>query len=537
MVVGIAQEPVLSKKQQAAARKQASAPSLPTSRGHDPTVSVVEKKKTDEREGRPDKASYDKEQDALRAQIDALQLKSNDVRNRIAAVSGKGPNHERKVALRAELDSLRGEQARIKGGRGKTLDQVKLMQDNVGRKIKDLQAAKAKAPFKTVADVDNQIKALEKSVDSGRLTIVDEKRALAEMSSLKKTRKTVESFAAQQAAIDAEKAKIDEVRAALDDPEAKSISDKFNAARAELDKINKEHDEASKGRDALFEERNAISKELDAVFSKKKQSVIDFRAANDKFYQKLNDDRAKRIERQRSERQAHEDAKRSEINQRLLEEAQAPAFEREIEDCRTLIDFFEKRIGLAGSGSTSNGGALYERSAVAGVPQLELRKVETEAPKGAVVAKKKGEQEEESWGGFGGKKGKKGGKKAPAPAAAAEEEKEENGAPKNEALNLPLGTLTALLSLGITSPLTTADVPKAIESLQVKKKYFVDNQARVTKDNVAAAEKKIAQAEAKSKASSTNGTSTPAAEETAAPAVEATADAEVEKTEEAPVDA
>lgn len=98
---------------------------------------------------------------------------------------------------------------------------------------------------------------LEKNVDSGRLTLVDEKRALAEISTLKKTRKTVESFAAQQATIDAEKAKIDEVRTALDDPEAKSISDKFNAARAELDKINKEHDEASKGRDALFEERNA----------------------------------------------------------------------------------------------------------------------------------------------------------------------------------------------------------------------------------------------------------------------------------------
>lgn len=98
---------------------------------------------------------------------------------------------------------------------------------------------------------------LEKNVDSGRLTLVDEKRALAEISSLKKTRKTVESFATQQAAIDADKAKIDEVRAALDDPEAKSISDKFNAARQELDTINKAHDEASKGRDALFEERNA----------------------------------------------------------------------------------------------------------------------------------------------------------------------------------------------------------------------------------------------------------------------------------------
>lgn len=35
---------------------------------------------------------------------------------------------------------MRGEQARIKGGRGKTLDQVKLMQDNVGKKVSSLGA-------------------------------------------------------------------------------------------------------------------------------------------------------------------------------------------------------------------------------------------------------------------------------------------------------------------------------------------------------------------------------------------------------------
>lgn len=50
-------------------------------------------------------------------------------------MSGKGPHQERKVALRAELDSLRADQARLKGGRGKTLDQVKLMQDNVAKKV------------------------------------------------------------------------------------------------------------------------------------------------------------------------------------------------------------------------------------------------------------------------------------------------------------------------------------------------------------------------------------------------------------------
>ncbi|KAK4050344.1 multicopy suppressor of BFA (Brefeldin A) [Microbotryomycetes sp. JL221] len=484
-------------KKQLAARKAQQA--LSSTRGQDPAALVIDKKDEDKSSGKPDKNAYDAEQDALRKQIDALQLKQTDIKNKIASVSGRGPNHERKQALRQELDSLRAEQARLKGGRGKTLDQVKTMQDNVGRKIKDLQAAKAKAPYKSVAEVDNQIKNLERQVESGQMKLVDEKKALAEISNLKKQRKTVESFGEQQATIDAEKKQIDEIRASLDDPEAKAISDKFNATRAELDKINKAQDEASKGRDALFDERNAISKELDGLFAKKKESVAAFRAANDKYYQKMNEDRAKRLERQKSERLAAEESKRNEINQRLLEEARAPAFEREIEDCRTLISALQKRIGVAPTHDT-NGSSLYDRKTIAGVPQLEPRKIDTEAPKGAVALKKKGEQEEEAWGGFGGKKSKKGGnKKTVADDAAATESK------KEDTLNLPFSTLSALLTLGIAAPLTMSDVPRAIDQLEIKLKYFQDNQDRVTKEKISAAEKRIADAEAKAHSNGSDG--------------------------------
>lgn len=137
--------------------------------------------------GRPDKAKYDageslefmgwwiggmgadllppsrSEQDALRSQIDALQAKlvrslssllpsalnpdanappQNDLKNKISASSNRGgPDHERKVAIRKELDALRGEQARMKGGRGKTLDQLKNMQDAMNKKVRRGESA------------------------------------------------------------------------------------------------------------------------------------------------------------------------------------------------------------------------------------------------------------------------------------------------------------------------------------------------------------------------------------------------------------
>ncbi|GJN92764.1 hypothetical protein Rhopal_005802-T1 [Rhodotorula paludigena] len=481
-------------------------------RGVDPAATSVEVKPKEDAHssGRPDKAAYDAEQDALRAQIDALQAKQNDLRNKISASSNKGgPDHERKLAVRKELDALRAEQARLKGGRGKTLDQLKALQDALNRKIKDLQAAKAKAPFKTVQEVENQIKALERQVESGTMKLVDEKKALAEVSNLRKSRKTVESFATQQAAIDADKAKVDEVRAELDDPEQKAASRKFDELRKELDEINKRMDEVSKSRDGLFEERNAISKQLDELFGKKKASAAAFREANNKHYQKLNDERAKRDERRRAERKQHEESKRAEVNQRLLEEAQAPAFEREIEDCRTLIRFFQQRIGLApsaySSAASANGDGLAPRAAeIAGVGKLELRKVD-ELPKGTVL-KKKGEQDDESWGGLAKSKGKKGGKKG----AAAVENGDAPAANGDDKLNLPFGTLTALMALGIPAPLTTGEVQKTIDSLELKKRYFDDNQDRVTKERVAAVEKKIAAAE-KSAATSSDDSATIAA--------------------------
>jgi len=88
------------------------------------------------------------------------------------------------------------------------------------------------------------------------MKLVDEKKALSEISSLRKSRKTVEGFSTLQASIDNDKKKIDEVRALLDDPEQKKLDEKFKSIKKELDEVNKKMDEQSKGRDALFEERN-----------------------------------------------------------------------------------------------------------------------------------------------------------------------------------------------------------------------------------------------------------------------------------------
>ena len=95
---------------------------------------------------------------------------------------------------------------------------------------------------------------LEKQVESGSLKLVEEKRALQEISQAKRSRRIVEGFQAEQESIEADRAKADELRKQLDDPEAKAASERYDAIKAELDELKKESDEVYANRTKLLDE-------------------------------------------------------------------------------------------------------------------------------------------------------------------------------------------------------------------------------------------------------------------------------------------
>jgi len=329
---------------------------------------------------------------------------------------------------------------------------------------------------------------LEKQVESGNMKLAEEKRALQEISSFKRNRRLVEGFQTDQEAIDADRAKVDEIRKELDDPVSKAASERYDAIRAELDEIKKEGDEAYAGRSKLFEERDNIQNELNKLFNAKRESSQSYREANDRYWNKVNEDRARRAEKARLQRATEEAEKKKEIAERLLEEAQSPAFQAQIEDCQTLIDYFSGKN--TGNVSFKSITPLYTRSEVAGVPKLEIRKVE-EAPEGLVARKKKGEEETNYF--VANKKPKaNNNKKGTKPNTVAQEDSPKPAASSASAtLNVPLPTLSALLSLSIPPPASQADVPRVVEDLTTKKTWFEANQARQTEENVAKAQKEI----------------------------------------------
>jgi hypothetical protein len=310
------------------------------------------------------------------------------------------------------------------------------------------------------------------------MKLADEKRALQELSQCKRNRRLVEGFQADQQAIDDDRAAADELRTQLDDPASKAASERYDAIKVQLEELNKERDEAYASRSKLYEERDSLQEQLNALFNQKRQSAQNFRDANDRYWNKVNEDRAKRAEKLRAQRAAEEAEKKLELAGRIREEAATPAYATQIQDCQTLIDFFSgKSID-----NTSNV-ALVTKADVAGVPKLELRTVEAGPAQGLVARKKKGEDEDLYFAGKGKGKGKKGGAKAG--------DASEVPTPISTALNIPFPTLSALLSLSIPPPASSTDVPRVVEDLKTKKAWFEANQARATAENISKAEADI----------------------------------------------
>jgi hypothetical protein len=304
--------------------------------------------------------------------------------------------------------------------------------------------------------VDQEIARLEKQVDGGMMKLVDEKKALAEISTLKKARKNFSGFDDQQKKIDDIKAQIAEQKKLLDDPENKALSDKYTQLQTELDALKAEQDEAFKNLRSLREETDKAR----AVQQEKYQARKELK---DNYFQQLRafknyefEARKIRNEKRRLEQLQYVASKRKETASKRLEEASTPAYGDEIIACEGLIRHFDPS-------------ALppKETTAVSKFAASAQRTVDDSGLKGTRISKK--DTEEESYfAGTGGKKGKKG-KKGGAASTPGK-------------FNLNMGIIEELAKVGVEAPSSQEDIPATVEKLQAKLAHWKEDQDRKTKE-------------------------------------------------------
>ncbi|KAK7513109.1 uncharacterized protein IWZ02DRAFT_51185 [Phyllosticta citriasiana] len=340
------------------------------------------------------------------------------------------------------------------------MEQIRKEDEKLKAKISEQKTARSRVNFKSVEDIDREIARLQKQVDSGSMKIVDEKKALGEISNLNKSKKSFAGFEEQQKQIDAIKAKIAELRKSMDDPESRAMSDRYTAINSELDEIRKEQDAAYKNLNNLRDERSKAHSEQQATWAALKKVKDDYyeqRRANRAYEQEAF---KARKERQEAERKAYETNKRRQIANQKLDEASSPAYLDEILTTEGLIRYFDPSALPA-----------KEETSQAKFAAAATRTVDDSGIKGVKVVRKDAD-EENYFVGTGGKKGKKKNKGNNSPAATPGEGK----------FNLSIGIIEQLAKINVNAPASQADVPAAVKTLQEKLEFWKKDQDRKTKE-------------------------------------------------------
>jgi len=277
-----------------------------------------------------------------------------------------------------------------------------------------------------------------KQVDSGQMKLVDEKKALTEVSNLRRLLKSFDGIEGLQKTIDQKKTENADLKKTFDNSENKALSEKYTANQKELDEIkagrddvNKNFDKLKAERERLHDKQNQTWKGIQELKDKYYAQRKDYKAFEDQIYQQ-------RREKQKSERDQYEKDRRKKAAEARLDEASAPAYQEDIVTAENIIRHFDPSYGTA---EADKGPGKFAAST--------QRSIDQSGPKGMTVLKK---EEEDFFAGAGGKKkGKKGAK------AAADNK-----------FNLSIDLIEGLGRLGVDPPSNQSEVAPTVEKLKEK---------------------------------------------------------------------
>ncbi|KAK6373657.1 multicopy suppressor of BFA (Brefeldin A) [Exophiala oligosperma] len=428
--------------------------------------------KPDEAKFKADVAKAEKEHEAAQAKFQAAKSKFDTAR------PGKSsPANDRFRELVEEQKVIRQKQQEHKAGKAGLQEKYNKNESEIKKWIAEQKDVRSRAGFKSADEIDAKVASLTKQVDSGNMKLVDEKKALAEISSLKRQKKTFSGLDDLQKKIDEKKAENAELRKSFDNQETRELSQKYENNQKELDDIKATREDANKNIDNLRAEKDQRYQEQTVTWEAIK-SVKDAYHAQRKAYKEYEDQLyQQRRERQKAEREAYEKEKRRRVAEQKLEEASEPAFLDEIRTAEGLIRHFDHSYAAEGG---EKGPGQFAATA--------QRTVDESGFKGMKVMKK--DDEDFFVGGGGKKKGK--GKKGGATSST------------EGPLNLNVGIFEELAKVGVDPPSSQADVPGVVDKLKAKVATWKEGQKAQTEKNIEKARKEIEKLEV-------DGTEAPAA--------------------------
>jgi uncharacterized coiled-coil DUF342 family protein len=424
---------------------------------------------------KPDEDQFKKDLLAAEKVHKVAMDKYNAIRSKVDSVAPKGgkdapqnPTQKRRQELITEANEIRQKQGGAKNARTAKMDQIKRLDEQLRSRLQEQKASRAKVSFKSVEELDAKIADLDAQVSTGNMKIVDEKKALAEISMLRKTRKNFSQFDEQQKQIDELRSKIKEIKDSMESPEQKELSERYTVIQTELDTIKAEQDEIYKNLSSLRDERSRLQAEQQQTWAKIKEIKDEYYQGRKAFQAHEREQREKAAERRRLEREKSIKERKKAEAERLLAEASDPAFLEEIRRAHSLLRFLDP---------TYQGGEKAPLQANSGLGAEATRKIEDHEIKGMKLVRKEDRDDEFMPSTKSGRKGKK---KDPATAAA-----------NSNKYSCPPSVMADCASMNIDPPMSQADVPAVVDKVKAKLAHWKENQKEQTQKNIEKAKKEI----------------------------------------------
>ncbi|RKF62137.1 Uncharacterized protein OnM2_035047 [Erysiphe neolycopersici] len=449
-------------------------------------VTAIDEKKTLTKPEKPDENAYKAKLNKAEKELSDSIAKLNIIKSKLESAtpsSSDSPLAKRRAELVSQLKDIRATQSTGKAGRNKILDQIKREDAYIKELLSQQKIARTRLNFKTVEDLEREINRLHEQINTGKMKIVDEKKALDTISLLHKQRKNFSGFEVSQKIIDSKKVLIKQLRDQLDDPESRLLSEKYNEIQAELDAVKAEQDDIFKNINNLRDEKKKLLNDQQAKYLALKEIKDNYYEQNRAVQKWEYEARQKARERKKAEEERYQQEKKKARAQQILAEASDKAYLEEIRRAHSLLHFLDP------SYFSGKPPPLQTASKLHAVP---MRQVNGPEIKGIRIAKK---EEEDYFPGTGGKKGKKAKKMAA----------KENSVPAK--YSCPPAVMEDCAFMGIDPPMSSNDTVAVKEKVLAKLNYWKTNQDVETEKNIAKAKKELERIEAEESLGSSSPTS------------------------------
>ena len=334
---------------------------------------------------------------------------------------------------------------------------------------------KSKLRFHTIEAVDREIAKLEETHAHTTMSLNEEKKLIAQIKDLNKSRETVREYAEAQGKISGDdgvrKSIIDRLRAK--DDAITAVKSEQNGFRGELNAAKEKGDKAFSDVPKLQEERNACYEVIKARREEIRALRAEFKKAEDAHWNRerewrgyLKQEKQKQWEASQEERKARDEARK----QWERENAPEP-FEAEVTAADQLTAYLAKWDPL--------GAKAGAEKAAADAKEAEEKKNAAFAGLQMMNKKMKDEEDDDLFSLSGTSKGKKAKKKGKAESAGPA------GPNPNERLNISFDAYQHFAKLSLAAPGTVGEVPAMLISLKEKKDLFLEKR-KVKKERIAA---------------------------------------------------